>query len=190
MAVNPRKLDFTNVKEGGGQFRKTRQVAGDYRGQITKVAEVAKKGDKDKKMWLFTIKVGSGIYPLYCGFGPDELWKLRNLFVAAGKNVPRKMLNTDPNLIVGKTIGVTLEDDEYDNKKQSSIAATFPTSELSGEDDDSDDEDDSEEDEDDEDDEEDDEEEEPPSPPKKDKKKKKKSKVSDDELEELDIEDI
>lgn len=193
-------LDFTNVKEGGGAFRKTRQAAGDYKGTITKAATVDKK-DKSGKQWVFTIKAGSGVYPYYCGFEENVLWKIRNLFVAAGMNVPRKKVSVDPQKIVGRVIGVTLEDDEYDGKAQSNIAATFPASELEGGEDDTDDEETDDEDTDDEDDEdtttddddEDEEDEEPPPPPakkKKDKSKKKKAAVSDDELEELDIEDI
>lgn len=206
MANDAQVLDFTNVKDGGGLFKKTRQPEGDYRGKITKVATVAKKDDKKVKQWLFTIEVGKGIYPFYCGFEENVLWKIRNLFVAAGMTVPKKKLKIDPNKIVGKEIGVTLEDDEYNNKAQSSIAATFPTSELEDEDEEDEDEDEDEEDsdeededdedsedEDDEEDEDDDEEEEEETPPPKKSKTKAapaKGKKKKADLDELDIEDI
>lgn len=212
------RIDLSNVSEGGGQFRKTRQEAGDYRAKIMGVELVSKKDDKKVKQWVWTIKAGSGVYPYYTGFQENVLWKIRNLFAAAGVNLPKKIVQVDPNKIVGKSIGVTLEDDEYDGKKQSSIAATFPTSELEGEEDEDDDDDegvddeddeeevdDEDEDEDEEDsdddeeeDEDDEDEEEEPEPPKKKakakakkgKKSKKTDDVDDDELEELEIEDI
>lgn len=197
------QLDFTKVKDGGGAFRKTRQQAGDYRGKITKVETVDKKGDDGKKQWLFTIKVGAGIYPYYCGFEENVLWKIRNLFIAAGVNVPKKRVTVDPAKVVNKSVGITLEDDEYDGKKQSSIASVFPTTELDPDDNESDDDEDN--DTDDTSKDTDDEAEEEAKPSKKEKKKKdksekaagaeeapakKKKKSKKSEMQELDIDDI
>lgn len=124
------QLDFTNVKDGGS-FNKKHYPPGDYLGRITQVTDTTKKDDKSVKMWLFTIEVNSGKYPYYCTYtAENQLWKIRNLFIAAGINVPKKRMAVDPNKLIGKEIGVTLEDDEYDGKVQSSIASTFPTSEL------------------------------------------------------------
>lgn len=197
-------LDFTNVKEGGGQFNKKRQPAGDYRGRVTKVVDAPTKDGKDQ--WTYTIVVGNGTYPYRCQFEANVLWKLRNIFVAAGINVPKKRVKVKAELPVGKYIGVTLEDDEWDDKAQSDIAAVFPTSELSDDNvttDDGDDEEevDTEEEEEDDDvavpadDDEEEEEEEPTPPPAKKKKKPAPPPVAEDdddedELEELDIEDM
>lgn len=131
-------LDFTNVKEGG-TFNKKRQPEGDYKAKVTKVQDSPSKKD-DVMQWLFTIEVGTGTYPYYCKHQENQLWKIRNLLVAAGINVPKKRVNVDPNTIVGKTIAVTLEDDEYEGKQQSNIGAIFPVSELDGSDDDDEDE--------------------------------------------------
>lgn len=129
-AARPVQMDFTNVKDGGN-FNKKRQPAGDYRAKIIKVEDTTKKDDEKVKMWLFHITVKSGTYPYYCTYtAENQLWKIRNLFIAAGINVPKKKMAIDPNKVVGREIGVTLEDDEYDGKAQSSIASTFPTSEL------------------------------------------------------------
>lgn len=131
-AAKPVQMDFTNVKDGGN-FNKKRQQSGDYRAKIVKVEDTTKKDDTSVKMWLFHIQVGSGTYPYYCTYtAENQLWKIRNLFIAAGINVPKKRVAIDPNKVVGREIGVTLEDDEYDGKKQSNIASTFPTSELTG----------------------------------------------------------
>src|SRR5688572_5945261 len=125
-------VDFSNVKEGGN-FNKKHYPGGDYRGTVLSVQDAVKKDDKKVKMWLFTIQVKTGKYPYYVTPGAEnQAWKVRNLFVAAGQNVPKKRVNVDPNKVVGKDIGVTLEDEEYDGKMQSVVAATFPTSELDG----------------------------------------------------------
>lgn len=196
-------LDFTNVKDGGGSFNKKRQPEGDYKAKVTKVVDAPSKKD-NVPQWLFTIEAGTGTYPYYCKHQENQLWKIRNLLVAAGISVPKKRVKVDPNMVVGKTIGITLEDDEYDGKMQSNVAAVFPASELSGDvdDEDTEEETDEEEDEDDtppppakkkkapepepeDDDDEEEDEDEEPAP-----KKKAKAKPVDDDLEELDIEDI
>lgn len=184
------QLDFTNVKDGGS-FNKKHYPPGDYKGRITKVVDTQKKDDSSVKMWLFTIEVKSGKYPYYCTYtAENQLWKIRNLFIAAGVNIPKKRMAIDPNTIVGREIGVTLEDDEYDGKLQSSIASTFPTSELEDTEDDEESEGEDEELETVEDPQES---VEAPQGGKKKGKKKKAKKVDDvedDELEELAIEDI
>jgi hypothetical protein len=197
------QIDFTKVPEGGGLFNKKRQRAGDYKALIAKVEDAKSKAAGDP-MWLFTIKVGSGRYPYYCQFKENTLWKIRNLIESAGLKVPKKRVNVNPSLLVNKAIGVTLEDAEYEGKLQSEIASVFPLSELENAEEPDDDEEDSEEEEVDEEDvevatdvEDEEEEEEPPAAApakvKKDKKKKRSAAVedvSDDELEELDIEDM
>lgn len=200
MGAKKMQVDFTNVKDGGS-FNKKHQMMGDYKATIAKVQD-AKKKDGGAPMWLFTIKVGTGLYPYYCSFEENVLWKIRNLCVAAGLNVPKKRLQVDPNKLVGKAIGVTLEDEEYEGKMQSSVGAVFPTSELeetegatSDDDDDDDDEDDegtppSADDDDDDDDDEDVEEAPVKSKKSKKEKKNKKSSDDDDELEGLDIDEI
>lgn len=210
-------VDMTNVKDGS-MFNKKRQKEGDYKAKIVSVESVKKKKDPSQKQWQWAFKVGSGVYPYYTGFGENELWKIRNLWAACGKSVPKKRVNLDPNLLVNREIGVTLQDTEYEGKMQSEIGGVFPVSELPEYDDDDedgvdeeeedeeevDDEEDEEEDdeeEEDEDEDEEDEEEEEPEPPKRRKKTSSKSKattkkrrkssdVTDDELEELDVEDI
>lgn len=176
-------IDFTNVKEVD-IWNKKRQPEGDYTARITKVADSPSKKD-DVAQWVFTIVVGNGNYPYYIKHTENQYWKLRNLLIACGMNVPKKRVQVNPNKLVGRTIGVTLEDGEYDGKAQSNISTTLPVSEL--EDRDVPDEDDDDEDEDplpkvkttkvktkpapiEEDDDDEDEEEEPAPPPRKKKK--------------------
>lgn len=213
MGAKAIQLDFTNVKDGG-DFNKKHQASGDYAATITKVVD-AKSKKSGEKMWVFTIKVGTGTYGYYCVLNADNVWKVRNLAVAAGQNVPKKRVNVDPNKLINKTIGVTLEDEEYEGRSQSTVSAVFPKSELDGGGTPTD-EDDGDEGEGDEGDSEDEGAEEAPAPKKAKKAKKakaepepeeepaeeapkkkggkdkggKKSKVKNKELEELDIEDL
>lgn len=185
-------MDMTDVKDGGGAFNRKHRVPGDYPGKITKVEDARKKDDPSKKMWLFTIEVGTGAYPYYCTFDEKSLWKIKQLFVAAGLPVAKKKVKLDPNKLIGKTVGVTLDDDEYNDKLRSSVASVFSASELEG-DDDPDDVDDVDD---------DDDEEEAPAPKKSKKSKapakagkagkkgKKKTKVKDGDLDELDVDGL
>lgn len=191
--ASKKALDFSDVKDGS-IFSTTHLEEGDYSAKIIQVEDRESKDGED--MWVFAIQLNdrkSAVYPFYCKLVENQLWKLRNLLIAAGKSVPKKRVAVDPNSIVGKAIGVTLEDDEYEGRLKSSIAAVFPASELA--DDEDPDEDTAEELELDED-EDDEEEEEAPkkkkakasAPAKKSKKAKKKA--ADDDDDELDLDDL
>lgn len=179
MAAKKTNLDFTNVKEGGN-FSKKHMPVGDYLAKITKVEDAMPKEKSDKTpMWLFTVQLvqtPSATYPYYCKLQDNQLWKVRNLLVAAGINVPKKKVGVDPNKLVGKLVAVSLDDTEYNDKEQSEVGAIFSPKELDGDGaDDVDDVDDDDEDEDtsvDTDDDDDEDEEEEPAPKKKGKKKK------------------
>lgn len=126
-------LDFTDVKDGGASFNKKRVPAGDYLAKVTKVEDRPVKGTEEPQ-WLFTIELTEKFtdrkFPYYCKLVPNQLWKVRNLFLAAGLAIPKKKVKLDPNKVVGKTIAITLEDDEYDGKMQSTVSQTFPANEL------------------------------------------------------------
>lgn len=130
-------VDFSNVKDGG-QFNKKRIPAGDYAAKITKVEDAKAKDETFQYLvHIKIIKRPSSVFPYYCKIQENQLWKLRNLLIAAGISVPKTKMKVDINRIVGKTIGVTVEDDEYEGKEQSTIEAVFPASELDDLDDDS-----------------------------------------------------
>jgi hypothetical protein len=200
--ASARALDFSNVKDRG-PVNPIHQKPGDYKGKVMSVTDI-EMGETKRPGWLFIIKINSGTYAYRCGFTEKELWKIRNLFVACGISVPKKRVNVNPKLVVGKFVGCSLDDHEYDDKLSSEIKATFPTSELEGddgepvddedgegEDEDTDSEDEEEEASDDAD-EEDEPEEEAPAPKKKAAAKKAPEPEEDDEddLESLDIEDL
>lgn len=185
MAAKTHEIDFSGVKDRGS-FNPKQVPEGDYAAKIVKVEDGESKGDGGFQ-YIFTIKLekySQYAYPYYCKLQENQLWKIRNLLVAAGLTVPKKKLKVDPNKAVGKMIGVTMADDEYEGKMKSVIDAIFPASELSESDlqessatggDSNDDESVGEE-----------------AKGKKDKggKKDKKKKKKDDDLEDLDISDV
>jgi hypothetical protein len=123
-------LDFTNVKDRG-PFNPKHKPSGGYLGHIAKVEETTSQAGNDQ--WVFTVTLpddATAAYPYRCLFDEKQLWKIRNLCVAAGLTVPKKKVALDPNKLVGKDIGIQLEDDEYDGKLKSVIDAVFPASEL------------------------------------------------------------
>lgn len=129
-AATKQVLDFTNVKERGSANPKHRP-AGDYKMKVTKVE--GGKSSKGNEQWVFFLvptDMQSAIYPYYCQLAVEHMWKIRNLLIAAGLNVPKKKVAVDPNKLVGKEVGVTLDDDEYEGKLKSVITAVFPASDL------------------------------------------------------------
>lgn len=201
MPASKRKLDFRGVKDRSG-FRTKHFPEGDYKG---KIIDVDDHESDNGEGWVYTIQVKNGKFPYYVmTYDKKQLWKVRNTFIAAGMKVPKKLLAVDPNKVVGKMVGVTLEDDEYEGRLRSKIADLIPLSDLTGVDDDDDEDMDEEVDEEVEEEEveeeEDDEEEEEVKPKAKKKAKAKKAKpkpvddedeeVDDEELEELEVEEL
>jgi hypothetical protein len=178
------KVDFTNVKESSG-FNPKHMAEGDYKATITK-ADVGKSKEGNKQIILSIAlqDIRSVVYPYYCGLSENQLWKLRNVLIAAGNKVPKKAMSIDTDKLVGKEIGISLEDDEYEGKMKSVIAAVFPADDVdeglaSASDDDDEDEEDDEV-------EEDDDEEEAPAPKKRKSKKQPEPEPEDDEDEDED----
>lgn len=133
-AATKKVLDFTNVKDASGVNPKHRP-AGDYRMTISKVSEGKSKAGNDQWVFIFTpTDMQSANYPYYCQLAPEHLWKIRNLLIAAGIDVPKKKVGVDPNKLLKREVGVTLDDDEYEGKLKSVITAVFPASDLDDED--------------------------------------------------------
>ena len=133
MAATAKVIDMTDVKDRG-QFNPQRVPAGDYRVIVKAVDDHKKEGEKVSVQWVFTLAlVGRErlTYPYYVNHTDAKFaWKVRNICIAADLAVPKKRVKVDPNKLVGKTIGVALDDDEYEGKKKSVITATFPASDV------------------------------------------------------------
>lgn len=126
-----RVIDFTNVKDRG-QFNPRHLPEGIYTAKITAFTDsVAKSSGND--MWTYTIQLTdhpSAIYPYRCTLTAESLWKIRNLLIACGIEVPKKRLNVDPERPVGKDVIVELEDDEYEGRPKSNVLNVYHIDDL------------------------------------------------------------
>lgn len=124
-------VDFSDVKESSG-INPKQQDEGDYLARIIKV-EMKKTKEKGEPMALLLFQdanMRSAVYPYYCTFTDNMLWKIRNAFIAAGVPVPKSKGKIDLGKLINKEVGITLEDDEYDGKMKSVISAVFHKDEL------------------------------------------------------------
>lgn len=125
-------LDFSQVRDAGN-FNPKRKTEGEYLGTIVSFEDT--KSKSGNKMWVYGIQLKSdrrAVYPVYCVLDVKSLWKLRDVLMACGVKVPKKKLNVDGNRLVGKDVGIFLEDDEYEGKPKSVITSFFPASEYEG----------------------------------------------------------
>ncbi|QEQ93660.1 hypothetical protein SEA_ZUKO_82 [Streptomyces phage Zuko] len=138
-------IDFSQTKDQSG-FNPKRKQEGEYLGTIVSFEDTKSKAGA--AMWVYGVALKTdrrAVYPVYCLLGADQVWKLRNLMMAAGFKVPKKRMQVDGNRLVGKDIGIFLEDDEYEGKPKSVIGSFFPASEYSGPENEDDDQDEDEE---------------------------------------------
>lgn len=125
-------IDFGNVKERGA-FNTKHVEDGDYSAKVTKVDFT--KAKDGEEMWVFHVVLDDhprATYPYYCKLVENQLWKLKNIFEAAGIKVGQRKVKVDPNRLIGKAIGVAMEDDEYEGRLKSVIAEVFPANEVGG----------------------------------------------------------
>lgn len=169
-------VDFTGVDSGG----RTRVPEDDYLVKVVSVKhDTSKSSGNPMLVWEFEIVDGK-----FAGkklrdrtvLQENSLWKLKQLLEAMGVEVPSKRVALQLQNYIGRTLGVTTVDDEYEGRVSSKVADYVSLDVLEDVDDDDDD----------------DEDEEPA--PKKSKKGKKKSKKQDDdddeEVEDLDLDEI
>jgi hypothetical protein len=155
--------DFTGV-EGRKGARRIKE--GDYLFKITdyEAGKSDKKDDEGKKrrflVFKFDILKGpsTGSFSDLFGLSKKQLWRYRLFLEALGIKIGGE---TDVPLkkLVGKNVGGTVEDDEYNGKKKSQVSDYFSAEDYEnlGSDDEDEDEDDEDEDEEDEDEDEDEE---------------------------------
>jgi hypothetical protein len=124
-------IDFTNVKDR--DFNIKHLPPGDYPAKITKVIDHQAKSGNDNWLYSFTITTGPGkgaVYPYYAGLDTEQAWKIRNIYAACGVTIPKKKVRLKREQVLNRTCAVTLDDDEYEGKLKSVIAAVIPLSDI------------------------------------------------------------
>lgn len=123
-------VDFSDVKERSG-FNPKHQEPGDYLLKITKAELGKSKGGEPQITVSFQDQnLRSAVYPYYCPLSTNMLWKIRNVFIAAGQKVPKGKGRIDLDKIINKEVGATLGDDEYNGQLKSVIENLFHKDEL------------------------------------------------------------
>ncbi|AZV01740.1 hypothetical protein HOV00_gp33 [Microbacterium phage Schubert] len=121
------RLDFSKTEERSGW--NTRQIPeGLYKATVAGVQET--EAQDGTAMLVYALvptdtKYKSRRFPYYCKLQQNQLWKLRDLLVAAGMSVPKKALQIDPEKIVGSTIVIEVEDDSYNGNVRSQVQGTY-----------------------------------------------------------------
>ena len=129
------KIDFTTTEESSSW--NTKQIPeGLHAAKVASVQETEAKDGTDMLLFGFKLKepkYKTRNFPFYCKLQQNQLWKLRDLLVAAGEAVPKRALNIDPNKIVGRDIVIEVEDDTYNGNVRSTVVGTYASSILEDE---------------------------------------------------------
>ena len=104
-------VNFDKMEEGGSRIPDGRYIA--------KIVSYEVKDGEQYEYIAVKFEIVSGDYKgknLYENFSlsPKALFKLRDLLVGLGVAVPKKAINLDLDALVGKFVGVEVEDDEED----------------------------------------------------------------------------
>lgn len=122
-------VDFTDVESSGGHVPE-----GDYLLEVAEVEE--KEGASSKEPYLaFIFEISEGEFKgrkIYhnCSLQPQALFNLRNVLEALGNEVPKGVMDLDPEELVGQTCGASLITETYEGKKKSRVAEFFSADEL------------------------------------------------------------
>lgn len=129
------KIDFSTTEESSSW--NTKQIPeGLHAAKVASVQETEAKDGTDMLLFGFKLKepkYKTRNFPFYCKLQQNQLWKLRDLLVAAGETVPKRALNIDPNKIVGRDIVIEVEDDTYNGNVRSTVVGTYASSILEDE---------------------------------------------------------
>jgi hypothetical protein len=121
------RLDFSKTEERSGW--NTRHISeGIHKMKVDGVQET--EAQDGTAMLVYALvptdsKYKSRRFPYYCKLQQNQLWKLRDLFVAAGETIPKKALQIDPGKVVGRLVAAEVEDDTYQGNIRSQVQGTY-----------------------------------------------------------------
>jgi hypothetical protein len=174
--AKPLAVDFSGVESGGGRVRVPED---DYHVRVATVKQQESKAGNQMLVWDFEFMDGKAKGKKIRDrtvLTTEALWKLKQLLEAMGIAVPSKRVALDLRKYIGKELGVTVVDEEYEGKMYSKVSDYVSIDVLDSIDTDDEDED---------------EDEEEPAPKKAKKSKKaKKDEDEDEDIEELDLDEL
>jgi hypothetical protein len=121
------RLDFSKVEERSGW--NTRAIPDGLHKMKVNAVQETEAGD-GTPMLVYSLVPADARYktrnfPFYCKLQANQLWKLRDLFVAAGIPVPKKATSIDPAAPVGKFIAGEVEEETGQYAGRSQVQATY-----------------------------------------------------------------
>lgn len=105
-------LDFSKVEERSGwNSKEMPEGLHEFRIELVDL----KDANDGTAMWTYGLrptnpKYKTRLFPYYCKHQANQLFKLRDLFVAAGLTVPKKRVGLDPDAPVGKLVAAEVSD--------------------------------------------------------------------------------
>lgn len=129
-------LDFSKVEERSGWNTKE-MPEGLHEFKIELVD--LKDANDGTAMWTYGLrptnpKYKTRLFPYYCKHQQNQLFKLRDLFTAAGIPVPKKRTGLDPDAPIGKIIAAELSDATGNYAGRSEIDGVYDRSIIDDED--------------------------------------------------------
>jgi len=134
MVVKKIKLDFSKVEERSG-WNTGHIPEGVHEMKVVDVEMTAAPDGTDMLVYAMVPTAGkyrTRRFPFYCKLQQNQLWKLRDLIVAAGGTVPKKLSMIDPNVPVGKLIAAEVADNEFNGRVGSQVQGAYNTDILDG----------------------------------------------------------
>lgn len=127
-------LDFSKVEERSG-WNSKEMPEGLHEFKI-ELVDLKDAGD-GTTMWTYGLrptnpKYKTRLFPYYCKHQQNQLFKLRDIFVAAGLSVPKKKQALDPEAPVGKIIAAELTDATGNYAGRSEVDGVYTTDILDG----------------------------------------------------------
>lgn len=129
-------LDFSKVEERSGW--NTKEIPEGI--HLFKIELVDLKDANDgTTMWTYGLrpvdpKYKTRLFPYYCKHQQNQLFKLRDIFVAAGLTVPKKKTSLDPDAPVGKLVAAEVSDATGQYAGRSELGGVYERSIIDDED--------------------------------------------------------
>lgn len=126
------RLDFSKVEERSG-YNSRQMPEGLYEAKVTGLEQ--KEAQDGTDMLVYGLqptmkKYATRNFPNFCKLQQNQLWKLRDLFVAAGETIPKKVANIDPESIIGAKVVIEVGDGTGQYSDRSEVIAVYPLSTL------------------------------------------------------------
>ena len=120
------EVDLPEADSGGSDFS---IPAGDYPARVIDLDHQTSKAGNPMWVWTFGICKGEHEgkeFRTYTALSAAAMWKLNEVVVALGLGKPGSRAKFTKQEAIGKYATISLEDDEYNGVKRSSITKVMP----------------------------------------------------------------